>query len=71
MINFKKKQKVLLMYLRQGRSQREIAKMVGIDRKTVNIYIKEYESQRSELIKQDVSMDAGELIQTIVEAPRY
>jgi len=69
MINLKKKQEVLLMYLREGRSQREIAKRVGIDRKTVSKYIKEYESERSELEKQDVSN--GELIQTIVEAPRY
>jgi transposase/6-pyruvoyl-tetrahydropterin synthase len=71
MINLKKKQEVLLMYIREGRSQREIAKRVGIDRKTVSKYIKEYESQRSELDKQNIGIDKGELIQTIVEAPKY
>ncbi|MDC3418739.1 IS21 family transposase [Aquibacillus salsiterrae] len=70
MINLKNKQEVLIMYLREGRSQREIAKKVGIDRKTVSKYIKEYESQRNELNRHDI-VNAGELIQTIVDAPRY
>ncbi|MBP3041803.1 helix-turn-helix domain-containing protein [Bacillaceae bacterium Marseille-Q3522] len=35
------KQDVLLMYLREGKLQREIARVTGIDRKTVRKYIKE------------------------------
>ncbi|MGY0695025.1 IS21 family transposase [Virgibacillus sp. FSP13] len=71
MIDLNKKQDVLLMHLREGRSQREIARETGIDRKTVRKYIKEYESQRRELEKSDSSIDSGELIQAIVEAPKY
>lgn len=71
MIKLKKKQEVLLMYLREGKSQREIAKRVGIDRKTVSKYIKEYEGQRSELEKLDANVDTGELILAMVEAPKY
>ncbi|MDC3411852.1 helix-turn-helix domain-containing protein [Terrihalobacillus insolitus] len=44
MIDLNKKQDVLLMHLREGKSQREIARETGTDRKTVSKYIKEYES---------------------------
>jgi DNA-binding CsgD family transcriptional regulator len=45
MITLIKKQEVLLIFLREGRSQREIANKTGIDRKTVSKYIKEYEKK--------------------------
>ncbi|GAE95040.1 mobile element protein [Gracilibacillus boraciitolerans JCM 21714] len=71
MIDLKKKQEVLLMHIREGRSQREIAQSTSVDRKTVRKYIKEYETKRCELEKLNSNMDSGELIQSIVEAPRY
>jgi predicted transcriptional regulator len=37
------------LQLREGRSQREIAKLTGVDRKAISKYIKEYEAKRKEL----------------------
>jgi transposase len=71
MIDLRQKQEVLLMYLREGESQREIARRIGIDRKTVSKYIKDYESKRNELEKLGTNVEAGELIQSIVETPKY
>lgn len=71
MITLKKKQEILLMYLREGRSQREIANLTGVDRKTISKYIREYETKREELQQCDTSLEVGELIQTLVEAPAY
>jgi len=65
------KQEILLMYFREGKSQRSIAKEVGVDRKTVSSYIKEYESKVGELLEQHSPLDKGELIQSIVEKPKY
>jgi DNA-binding transcriptional regulator LsrR (DeoR family) len=71
MIDLKKKQEVLLMYLMEGKSQREIARRIGIDRKTVSKYIKEYENKKVELEKQGTNQHNGEFIQSIVESPKY
>lgn len=59
------------MYTREGKSQREIARLVGIDRKTVSKYINDYEEKRGELDKLKITKEAGELIQAIVEMPKY
>lgn len=48
-IILKQKQDILLKYLREGRSQREIAKETGIDRKTIRKYIKAYEIKMHQL----------------------
>ncbi|SEN67833.1 Homeodomain-like domain-containing protein [Mesobacillus persicus] len=71
MIDLNKKQDVLIMYLREGKSQREIARVTGIDRKTVSKYIKEYESKQQEIEQSNDSVLTGELIQELVEAPKY
>lgn len=65
------KQKVLLMYLREGESQREIARVTGIDRKTVRKYIKEYEKKRKEIECSKDEVHTEELIQDLVETPKY
>ena len=70
-IDLKNKQEILLMYFREGKSQRSIAKEVGIDRKTVSSYIKDYENKLEELNEQQGPLDKGELIQSIVEEPKY
>jgi predicted transcriptional regulator len=62
---------VLIMHLREGRSQREIARITGIDRKTVKKYINEYESKKQEIEQSNNSVHTGELIQELVEAPKY
>lgn len=59
------------MYLREERSQREIAGITGIDRKTVRKYIKEYEEKKIQIEQSDDSIHTGELIQDLVEAPKY
>lgn len=71
LILLKQKQEILLMYLREGRSQREISRMTGVDRKTIRKYIKEYEFKREELERNNVVEDPAELIQAIVETPKY
>lgn len=49
MIDMIQKQNILLSYYREGKSQREIAGLTGIARKTVSKYIREYEQRRQEL----------------------
>lgn len=71
MMVLKMKQEILLMYLREGRSQREIAREVGVDRKTVRKYINAYEQKVNALRKVDDKIDRGELIQELVESPKY
>jgi transposase-like protein len=71
MITLIKKQEVLLMFLREGRSQREIANKTGIDRKTVGKYILEYEKKKKEIEQSGDNVERGELIQELVEAPKY
>ena len=71
MILLKQKQEILLMYLREGRSQREIARETGVDRKTIRKYIRAYEQKLSELKKTNGSLDRGELIRELVEVPKY
>ncbi|RYM02832.1 IS21 family transposase [Sporolactobacillus sp. THM7-7] len=71
MIALMQKQDILLMYLREGRSQREIARETGVDRKTIRKYIHDYEEKLKQLQKVDHEVDRGELIQELVEKPRY
>ncbi|BCJ88608.1 IS21 family transposase [Effusibacillus dendaii] len=59
------------MYYREGKSQREIARLTGVDRKTIGKYIEQYEKQRRELEQSGNPEDAGVLIRAIVEAPKY
>ncbi|WP_167815168.1 helix-turn-helix domain-containing protein [Sporolactobacillus shoreae] len=71
MMILKQKQEILLMYLREGKSQREIANQAGVDRKTARKYIHAYEQRLTELEGMNASVDRGELIQELVEAPKY
>ena len=71
MITLKKKQEVLLMHLREGCSQREISTKLGVDRKTVRKYIKEYEYNRNKLINEGDDTDPDELIQAMIDQPKY
>jgi Response regulator containing a CheY-like receiver domain and an HTH DNA-binding domain len=42
-IDLNKKQDVILKYIREGKSQRQISKESGISRETIRKYIKNYE----------------------------
>ena len=59
------------MHLQDGKSQREISKITGIDRKTIRRYIKNYEQKREELMKNKNGGDVSKLIDDIVESPKY
>lgn len=59
------------MYLREDKSQREIARIIGIDRKTVRKYINEYENKKQEIERSSNEVHTGELIQDLVDAPKY
>lgn len=66
-----KKQDVILKYIRQGKSQRQISKETGICRKTIRKYIKNYEDK---LLKVNENLDAvgiTDIIDDITSKPRY
>lgn len=71
MIELKSKQDILIKFFREGMSQRAIAREVGMDRKTVRRYIKDYEEKLQEIEHSMEEMDKGELIQSLVESPKY
>lgn len=45
MINLNKKQDVILKYIREGKSQRQVSKETGIRRENIRKYTKDYESK--------------------------
>jgi len=71
MIQLIQKQSILIMHYREGKFQREIARITSIDRKTVAKYIKQYEQQRKVLEQSGNLADPNLLIQAIVETPKY
>lgn len=50
MISMQEKQEIIIQYFREGFSQRQIAKNLGINRKTVRRYLTEYEEKASHLL---------------------
>ena len=70
MIGLTKKQQVILRHL-DGTSNRQIAAELGIDKNTVNKYVKEYDDQVKALLEQDPDADPDALISAIVEEPTY
>ena len=52
-------------------SNRAIARELHVSKDTVNKYVKEYQNQRSELLQANPEMNTSELIQAIVEKPKY
>ncbi|TKI87726.1 IS21 family transposase [Bacillus mycoides] len=61
----------MLLHVRENYSRRKIAKQLGVDRATVRKYIDEYEEKRENLLQDNKKVDTGELIQSIVEKPKY
>ncbi|MDD5660027.1 MAG: helix-turn-helix domain-containing protein [Actinomycetota bacterium] len=45
------KQKIILMYTNQGKSQRQISRELKIDRKTIRRYLRGYDKKKNELLK--------------------
>jgi len=71
MIGLIQKQNILIAYLREGKSQREIARMTGVDRKTIRKYIQEYEQRMEELGKSPSGERRSEIIDAMVAEPKY
>lgn len=70
MIDLKRKQRIILMHL-DGVSNREIAAVMHMSKDTVNKYVHEYDEKKKELLKLNPTQDPGEIIQAIVEKPKY
>ncbi|MDD4753554.1 MAG: IS21 family transposase [Desulfitobacteriaceae bacterium] len=66
----KQKQRIILKHL-EGMSNRSIARELHMSKDTVNKYVVEYEKQKSELLLINPEADQQELIQAIVEKPKY
>jgi len=69
-VKLKIKQKMILKYYLDGKSLRRISKEIGVSRKTVTKYIKEYEKELSKLNKVDKT-ECPEIIESICSAPKY
>ena len=64
------KQKIILRYFRDGESQRQIARELHIGRKTVRKYVEAYRRLHDEA-RLNCSLDTEQLLDAIVEPPRY
>lgn len=73
MIKLRQKQEIVIAAFRDGISQRQIAKDTGIDRKTIRKYVDKYNETRNILMANvdNKIVDERELIDDIVEAPKY
>lgn len=70
MIRLIDKQKIIISHYREGKTQRQIKRETGVNRKTIRKYIREYEEKKNILITNNGS-DNAELIEDIVEKPKY
>jgi len=64
------KQKIIISYYREGKTQRQIAREVGVNRKTIRRYIREYEKKKN-ILACSKGSNRSELIADIVEKPKY
>ena len=71
MINLKDKQKIILDYIKNNKSQREIHKETGIARDTIRKYIKEYEERLRQVTENLTEAEKIDLIEEITEKPKY
>lgn len=72
MIAMHEKQEIIIRYFRNGDGYRKIARDLGINRKTVKKYIKDYKS-KAEMLNQPVDAEQrmNEIIDDIVATPTY
>ncbi len=66
----REKQEIILRYVRDGESIRQISRETGISRQTIGKYVDEYSSQKEALSRLS-GESPSELIESIVELPRY
>lgn len=71
MIKLRDKQEIILKYLKEGKSQREIHRETGIARDTIRKYIKEYEQKLVELGTDCDEIQKADLIDELTTKPKY
>src|SRR6056297_69145 len=72
MIKMVQKQKIIIEVLQKGKSERRVARELGISRNTVKKYLKEYEQALKMLQTEDSKViDKEEIIEEIVKKPTY
>jgi len=71
MIKLIEKQKIIISHYRKGKSQRQIARQMGLNRRTIAKYIKDYERKKAQLTDSKGNSNKEELIADIVEDPKY
>ena len=64
------KQKIIISNHREGKSQRQIERETGINRKTIRKYIGEYDKKK-DILTGEKGCENPELIADIVEKPKY
>jgi len=64
------KQRIILKHI-NGMSNRSIASELHMSKDTVNKYVAEYEHKKQEILANNPEVDPKELIQSIVEKPKY
>ena len=71
MITLNQKQKIIIAYYREKKSQRRIAREVGLNRRTVARYIKDYDQKRAQLMAAADNSQREELTADIIQTPSY
>ncbi|WP_427340427.1 helix-turn-helix domain-containing protein [Caloranaerobacter sp. DY30410] len=71
MISLQQKAEILLKYFREGVSQREISRELGISRDTVRKYINEFEKKLQKLEDESDEKNILLLIEEMVLKPKY
>jgi len=71
MIKLIEKQKIIITYFQKGKSQRQIAREMDLNRRTVAKYVKGYETKKTQLADSKENTNQEVLIADIVEDPKY
>jgi len=65
------KQEIILRHFRDGHSQRQISRDLGISRGTVTKYIQKYREEKRQVEEESTQEEHDALLASIVEAPQY
>jgi transposase-like protein len=71
MITLNQKQKIIIAYHNNQKSQRAIARELSLNRRTVARYIKDYDRKRIQLLTDNNHPAKEELIADIIQKPSY
>lgn len=71
MINLKEKQDIILKFIREGKSQRQISKETGFSRETIRKYLNQYESKIKEVNGEIDDIGKSNIIHDLTSKPKY